>query len=299
MPRKNSMPPNEKRTESEVTCEGVLNVLIELARAVLGDAAGSTATASPVAGSPVAGGPVAGSPATASPAASAAQQRLLQALLGLQPEMAIKVRTLMVAGRDSQDISSVRTNMTPGDAESAFAAAARDVSENGPLLAEYLRRGHALACAMGLDLEKPVSGWGALAPQTLDERAWLSFGKQLASAPPDEWQCMAFSEPSGSTIARIYLKLPDHAWWSFQALLDRPSPAIVTKEKRAMGSKASKRVSSLTLKALAARLSDAPASDARGAARRAEPTRAVAQGRALRRAARAIRARVGRASEAP
>jgi hypothetical protein len=174
------------------------------------------------------------------------------------------------------------------------------VSENGPLLAEYLRRGHALACAMGLDLEKPVSGWGALAPQTLDERAWLSFGKQLASAPPDEWQCMAFSEPSGSTIARIYLKLPDHAWWSFQALLDRPSPAIVTKEKRAMGSKASKRVTSLTLKALAARLSDAPpATEGRATARRAEPTRAVAQGRALRRAARAIRARVGRVSEAP
>ena len=299
------MPPNEKRTESEVTCEAVLSTLIELARAVLGDATGVAGSASGAASASGTAASASGAAkgATTEPGASAAQQRLLQALLGLQPEMAIKVRTLMVAGRDSQDISAVRTNMTPADAESAFAAAARDVSENGPLLAEYLRRGHALACAMGLDVEKPVSAWGALAPQTLDERAWLSFGKQLASAPPDEWQCMAFSEPSGSTIARIYLKLPDHAWWSFQALLDRPSPAIVTKEKKAMGSKASKRVTSLTLKALAARLSDAPvaspASEGRGTARRAEPARAVSQGRALRRAARAIRARVGRASEAP
>jgi len=280
------MAQNEKRIETEVTCEAVLSTLIELARAVLGDSVRAAAS---------------GTAAERGPDVSAAQQRLLQALLGLQPEMAIKVRTLMVAGRDGQDISAVRTNMTPQDAESAFAAAARDVSENGPLLAEYLRRGHALACAMGLDVEKPVSGWGALAPQTLDERAWLSFGKQLASAPPDEWQCMAFSEPSGSTIARIYLKLPDHAWWSFQALLDRPSPAIVTKEKRAMGSKQSKRITSLTLKALAARLSDAPASstEGRGAqVRKVEPRRAMAQGRALRRAARAIRARVGRVSEA-
>jgi hypothetical protein len=94
--RKNAMPPNEKRTESEVSCEAVLSTLIELARAVLGDEGGAAKSSAPSkAVTPERG-----------PGASAAQQRLLQALLGLQPEMAIKVRTLMVAGRDSQDISA-------------------------------------------------------------------------------------------------------------------------------------------------------------------------------------------------
>jgi hypothetical protein len=209
--------------------------------------------------------------------ATTAQQRLARALRELPQEMALKLRTLMVAGRDGLSVHSVKINMTLGDGDAAFDAAATDSSENGPLLAEYLRRGHALACAAGLDLERPIAGWAA-GEHNLDERAWLSFGRQLAQSQPDEWQCLTFAAAGTQEVNKLYLKLGEHAWWSFQALLDRPSVAAVNKQKRAQTRGRSKAVSTPSLKAVAPRL-------------------LVAEGRALRRAARAIWARVGEPAE--
>jgi hypothetical protein len=174
-------------------------------------------------------------------------------------------------------VHSVKINMTLGDGDAAFEAAASDSSENGPLLAEYLRRGHALACAAGLDLERPIAGW-AVGEHNLDERAWLSFGRQLAQSQPDDWQCLTFAATGTQEVNKLYLKLGEHAWWSFQALLDRPSAAAVNKQKRALTRGRSKAISTPSLKAVAPRL-------------------LVAEGRALRRAARAIRARVGEPAE--
>jgi hypothetical protein len=202
-----------------------------------------------------------------------AQQRLASALRALPPEMALKLRTLMVAGRDGVGIHTVKLNVTLGEGDAAFDAMASDSSENGPLLAEYLRRGHALACAAGLDLERPMASW-ASAERDLEERAWLSFGRQLANSQPDDWQCLTFTAPGTQQIDKLYLRLGERAWWSFQALLDRPSVRAVNQQQRARNRGRSKAVAAPSLKAIAARS-------------------AVAEGRALRRAVRAIRARLG------
>jgi len=271
------------------TCEATLKTIIGLAQATLPQAGLTSAGPTPAGHDQGQGReatsrkqkPGAGSPerqaAAGSGGATTAQQRLARALRELAPEMALKLRTLMVAGRDGLSVHSVKINMTLGDGDAAFEAAATDSSENGPLLAEYLRRGHALACAAGLDLERPIAGW-ATGEHNLDERAWLSFGRQLAQSQPDDWQCLTFGAAGSQEVNKLYLKLGEHAWWSFQALLDRPSVAAVNKQKRALTRGRSKAISTPSLKAIAPRL-------------------LAAEGRALRRAARAIRARVGESAE--
>jgi len=276
--------PAAARAGHAPTCEAVLKSIISLAQATMREALarepGAREPAARKQKSAAATDAKPGSdatPATEVGGAATAQQRLARALRDLAPEMALKLRTLMVAGRDGLGIHSVKINMTLGDGDAAFDVAASDSSENGPLLAEYLRRGHAMACAAGLDLERPIASWAA-AEHNLDERAWLSFGRQLAQSQPDDWQCLTFAAAGTQEVNKLYLKLGEHAWWSFQALLDRPSVAAVNKQKRALTRGRSKAVSTPSLKAIAPRL-------------------LVAEGRALRRAARAIWARVGEPAE--
>jgi hypothetical protein len=107
-----------------------------------------------------------------------AHEKLNAALAELDPETALKLRTLMVAGRDGRSIGAVNINLSMSDTEAGFAAMAADSGENGPLLIDYLRRGHAMACAAGIDLETPLSEWHSQGNSNLDERAWVSFGKQ-------------------------------------------------------------------------------------------------------------------------
>lgn len=210
-----------------------------------------------------------------------AQQAMTQALVKLGPEVALKLRTVMVAGRDGRRITDVQVNMTVADADSAFVFAARDLSENGPLLIDYLRRGHAMACASGLDIEKPFAEWASAAPRQLDERAWSSFGRQLAMSRPEDWRCVGFlgTEP-GEPLTELYLRRGELCWWSFHSLLDRPPEALVEKQKRALASRRPNGVTSGSMQALAHRACRAEAS-------------------ALRRALRAIRARVGLAAGEP
>jgi hypothetical protein len=264
-------PPVAVVVKDEATVEGALARVIRLAQALLprgdkaearGDKAGDKAEA----------------PAEAAAApAPEALDALKKALGALDSEVALKLRTLMIAGRDGKSIGDVNVNMTIDDSNAAFATAALDASQNGPLLADYLRKGHALACAAGLDLERPIAAWSSTTAHSLDERAWLSFGKQLAKAELDDWQCLAFVESDNQSISRLYLRLEEHAWWSFQAVLDRPSAAAVEKYKRSLSSRRSKGLATRSLTSLVSRLS-------------------AAEGRALRRAARAIRARVGEAA---
>ena len=210
--------------------------------------------------------------ATAPPAA----ELLAKALTELGPEVAVKLRTLMVAGRDGRGVTAVHVDTKPADGDSGAAAA--DLSANGPLLGDYLRRGHAMACATGFDLEKNIVAWPSSAPHTLDERAWLSFGVQLAKSQPEEWTCLGFVGADARQLTKLYLRLGEHAWWSFRALLDRPSAAVVDKEKRVLSKARSKGLSTDSLKPMADRSCGT-------------------EGRALRRAVKAIRARVGVAVE--
>jgi hypothetical protein len=209
--------------------------------------------------------------------AEAAHESLTETLRSYEPEMALKLRTLMVAGRDGRDIPAVNVNTALGDGDAAFSAMARDLSENGPLLAEHLRRGYALACAAGVNLERPVAGWATTTAQNIDERAWLSFGRQLAKSQPEDWQCLALLDAAAQQINKLYLKLGDNAWWSFQSQIDRPSAATVDKQGRAL-KRRSKGMATKSLRAVAQQLR-------------------ATEGRALRRAARAIRARVGEVAE--
>jgi hypothetical protein len=202
-----------------------------------------------------------------------AQQRLTRTLRELPPEMALKLRTLMIAGRDGRGIHSVQTNMTLGDGDAAFGAAAADAGESGPLLAEYLRRGHALACAAGLDLEQPLAHWRN-AEQDLAARAWRSFGRQLAQSHPDDWQCLTVAPAEGQGVTQLFVRLGECAWWSFQALLDHPSVAAIDRRQPALHEDRSRTASLPSLKAVA-------------------PLLRAAEGAGLRRAAQAIWARVG------
>jgi hypothetical protein len=231
---------------AEPQCEKALQRVIELAEATLH--AGELAEPSP-------------------------QQRLTRALRELAPETALKLRTLMIAGRDGRGVHAVQTNLSLGDGDAAFGAAADDAGESGPLLAEYLRRGHALACAAGLDLELPLARWGSV-EHDLDARAWRSFGRQLAQSQPDDWQCLTVAAAEGQGVTELYVRLGECAWWSFRALLERPSVTAIDRQPLAFDQERATTASLLSLKAVA-------------------PLLRAAKGPALRRAAQAIWARVG------
>jgi hypothetical protein len=197
----------------------------------------------------------------------------------LEPEAVLKLRTLMVAGRDGQSLVAAHAAMAPSDADAV--AAAKELSSNASLLGDYLRQGHAIACATGFDLEKPLAEWPSAATHTLDERAWLSFGRQLAKSSPDDWKCLGVVDPQRTEqLTKLYVRLGDLAWWSFQAVLDRPSMASVELQKRALTRRRSKGVANGPLSLIADRS-------------------CAAEGRALRRAVKAIRARIGATSAAP
>ena len=202
------------------------------------------------------------------------REELKNAFDKLEPELALKLRTLLIAGRDRRSIGTVNANVSLSDADSGFEKMAADSVENGPLLVDYLQRGHAIACACGLDLDGPFASWQSSAAADLDDRAWLSFGKQLANSHPGDWECLGVVDPETGDLNKLYLKLGDNAWWSFQAVIDRPSLANVAKDRRELGRRRAKGMSTHSLNALVERFDKSP-------------------GRALRRAARAIRARVG------
>jgi len=142
----------------------------------------------------------------------------------------------------------------------------------GGELGDYLARGHAIACATQFQLDVGLERWSASESGELEERVWLRFGKQLAASPLEEWECLGAVGSSGDRLTQLYLRLGKAVWWSFGAVLDRPSPEMVRKDGRGRSGRHSKL--GLLRKV---------------AERRCEPDR-----RALRRALRAIRARTGK-----
>src|SRR5688572_15371191 len=238
--------PRAGSARTDATFDSTLKHLIGLADALLSQRTKdepSAAKPSKAADASVTG-------AAGAPSAEAAT--LERALGELDAEAALKLRTLVIAGRDGRDISSVHAAAPATETEPSFSG--RDLKEHGALLADYLRRGQAIACATGFDLEKPVTGWPSATAHSLDERAWLSFGKQLAMSQPDDWKCLGVVDGRGSQqLTKLYLRLADNAWWSFRSVLDRPSPAIVDREKRALKRRRSNSVADGSLKNMADR----------------------------------------------
>ena len=203
----------------------------------------------------------------------AGREELASVLRNLPPEARSKLRIVMTAGRDAVGLGAAHASLS-GAAQTA--ADDSDLESAGARLGEYLARGYALACATQFQLDAPLERWSVAESGELEERIWLRFGKQLALTSPEEWECLGSPGSSGDRLAQLYLRLGKAAWWSFGAVLDRPSPEMVRKDGRARSGRHSK------LGALR-----------NVAARRCEPDR-----RALRRALRAIRARVGKSLDA-
>jgi hypothetical protein len=203
---------------------------------------------------------------------------VLAALQGLEPEMAQKLQALMVSGRDGESVAAPLAAPPLSGGVAPAAAQLIGAEGSGQRLVDLLRRGHALACAMDIDVDSPFSHWIPPPSPDLDERAWLSFGKQLARSNPEDWQAFGVPEASARGFSKLYLRLGEHAWWSFQVMLDRPTSAGMAKERRALAKRRVKGVTLRTLSALVGQLGSAGHGS---------------QGRALRRASRAIRARVG------
>jgi len=211
-----------------------------------------------------------GGPKPEHPPDPGAGTALAHALGDLELDSALRLCALARAGRDARDLAATRAAMEADGVDSTSALA--ELVGHGPPLDEHLRRGAAIALATGFDLEKPFSAWPVGATLDLEARAWLSFARELAHSPATDWQCLAmFESRARRRIAKLYLRAPNHQWWSFRRLLDRPSPLFVDRERK-RGVAAG--VTSGTLDSMAGQSCESGL-------------------QALRRALRAIRARLG------
>lgn len=137
----------------------------------------------------------------------------------LEPEAQEKLRTLMRAGRDAlalpAALAALSAERTSGGVPELFVRGTAELQD--------LQRGHAVACATSFDLELDLSRWGAIRePQSLDERVWLRFGRELARSRIEDWACFAVVD-SRDRLQKLYLRRGKTRWWSFAALIDRPS----------------------------------------------------------------------------
>lgn len=167
----------------------------------------------------------------AATAPNAAALELHQALGRLAPESGLKVCALLLAGQDGREIASVVTPTLDAEVSTWFSVEA--LSARGAKLADYLQRGYAIACATDIDVEAPIARWARTGPSNLEDRVWLSFGKQLANSDPSEWSCLSVTAGrEKSEVTKLYLQRAGKAWWSFRRVLDRPSPAVVRQAQR-------------------------------------------------------------------
>jgi hypothetical protein len=203
---------------------------------------------------------------------------LAQALEGTDPEPAASATTsgavAPAAALDRRGDAYVAGRN--GVALSAAAGTAANQS-NPPLadltgLAEFLQRGQSIAYATEFPIEQPLTKWTEWDPRNLVERAWLSFGRQLALSRPDDWECFGMTDaPLSRQLTSLYLRASGRTWWSFRRRLDRPGPRVVEM----------------------ARTNSAAKLLARGSLTWLSDAHCFTEGRALRRALGAIRARLG------
>jgi hypothetical protein len=205
-----------------------------------------------------------------------AQDALALVLNGLAPDAALKLRTLMLAGRDARDLTFIHRALTQAEQDPVFAAL--DLGRNAAQLSEYLRRGHAIACATRFDLETPIDQWPIADRPPLGERVWARFGKELALSDPGAWECLGVLGTSrAKLLTKLYLRVGKDTWWSFGSVIDRPAPSVVKAQQKARAGRGAGKLGG-------GQLSDVLKHEC-------EPDK-----RALRRAIRAIQARLGGAS---
>lgn len=126
-----------------------------------------------------------------------------------------KLRAVMRAGREAEALPDALVALAKEEESELFS--------EGAVGFQHLQRGHALACATAFDLERDLSRWSKVGKETsLDERVWLRFGRELAQSRADEWSCFALVG-SGEQIEKLFLRCGKKRWWSFGALIDRPS----------------------------------------------------------------------------
>ncbi len=204
---------------------------------------------------------------------SPAALQLHRAIGELAPESALKLCALLLAGQDGREIAAAVTTTLGAEANSWFSAHA--LGRSAAKLADYLQRGHAIACATDFDIEAPIAKWARADAPSLEDRVWLSFGKQLASSDPTEWHCLGLTaDPENRRVTALYMQCGEKAWWSFRRVLDRPSPSVVRQARRSATRGKSK---------------DTPASTLQSVLRYSVGSECAA----LQRAVRAIRARLG------
>lgn len=146
----------------------------------------------------------------------------LKAKLDLLPSAwQTRIGALLNLGRRAHERSHVVSSIPEGHEVTPLDALALCDKETRRL--HYLERSLAMMCSERLDLdtgEAPVER----APQqaSVFERAWSRFGRELASSEPDDWTWLAQHEGRTKTLEKVYLRRGDGAWWSFGVDLDRP-----------------------------------------------------------------------------
>ncbi len=170
----------------------------------------------------------------------------------LDDETRGKLRALMQAGREAQalpDAAAVSSRAAEADG-----MLVPDLFASGTRAFQDLQRGHAVACATEFDLELELGRWENVRERaSLDERVWLRFGRELARSRVEEWSCQAVCDSRGQ-LEKLYLRHGQTAWWSFGALIDRPSSREVLGQRSTRGRS---RLVSLSLQAAVARSSRA------------------------------------------
>ena len=198
-------------------------------------------------------------------------QAMLKAKLDLLPKAwQAKIGALLNLGRKVHERSHVVTSIPEGHEVTPLDALA--LCDKRTRSHQYLERSLAMVCSESLDLDSgdaPIER--ALQKPSVYERAWSRFGRELAGSEPEDW--VWFAERSGrtKTLAKVYLRCGEGAWWSFGVNLDRPHQSQMGSQTTAV-----KRIRGNQGSGLSS-LANAP----------------CAERRALQRAMRSVRARMG------
>ncbi len=171
---------------------------------------------------------------SAAPSRAGRAEELASVLRKQQAEARLKLQVVMMAGREGLSLGAAQASLAAAQPESSVELDGNSDALDGHYLAhgDLLARGYAIACATRVELEGTLDRWRAPESGELEERVWLRFGRQLASSPLEEWECLGALGTSGERLSQLYLRRGKEAWWSFGAVLDRPSTATVHKDSR-------------------------------------------------------------------
>lgn len=181
-----------------------------------------------------------------------------------------RIGALLNSGRKAYERSHVVSSIPEGYQETPLDALA--LCDKRTRSHQYLERSLAMMCSESQALDGGgASVEGPLQKASVYERAWSRFGRELAVAEPQDWIWFAQRAGRTNTLEKIYLRRGDGAWWSFGANLDRPQKSQMGTQTAALKRRRGNQSSGL------ASLANAQ----------------CAERRALQRAMRSVRARMG------